>query len=144
MTQSQHHVCPHCDSVNRIPDDRLAVDASCGQCHNPLFDGTAIALDTDRFEQHVERNDIPVIVDFWAEWCGPCKTMTPVFKQAANQLNGKIRFIKVDTDANQHLAGRYQIRGIPTLIIFRQGKELARQSGAMDLGSLTNWILNTI
>ena len=140
MSEALHIVCPHCDAVNRIPADKLDARPKCGKCHQPLFTGAPLALDTARFQRHLERNDIPLLVDFWAEWCGPCKMMAPVFEQAAGQLEPRVRLVKVDTDREQALASSLGIRGIPTLILFRGGREVARTSGATNLQGLLAWV----
>lgn len=140
MSDSQLTVCPQCDTINRVPQDKNTLDAKCGGCHQKLLDGIVIELSEERFQSHVSNTEIPLVIDFWAEWCGPCKAMAPIFVQAARELAGTIRFAKIDTDTYQRLAGQYNIRGIPTLVVFKSGRELARQSGAMDLKSLKQWL----
>jgi thioredoxin 2 len=133
-------VCPHCGGVNRIPDGKPAAEANCGTCHQALFTGHPTAASTEAFDKHVRRNDIPVVVDFWAAWCGPCRAMAPVYEQVAAEVEPAMRFLKVDADSEQGLAQRYNIRGIPTLMVFRGGKPVAQRAGAVDAASLKAWL----
>jgi len=131
--------CPQCDAINRVPADKSAQEAKCGKCHRELFSGMPLELNAERFERHVRYSDIPLLVDFWAAWCGPCKMMAPVFVQAARQLQSRVRLAKVNTEAEQALAARFNSMSIPTLVLFRNGAEQARISGAMDLQRLLAW-----
>lgn len=136
-------VCPHCTAANRVPHSRLisgAVGAVCGKCKQALFAGTPVELSAANFAAHVERSEIPLVVDFWAPWCAPCRAMAPAFAQAAAELEPRVRLGKLNTEEESPLAGRFGIRSIPTLIVFKQGREIARQSGAMDVASLIRWI----
>lgn len=134
-----HIVCPHCDSINRLPAERLAEAPNCGRCHRALFDGMPVELTADRFSRHLERGELPLLVDFWAPWCGPCKMMAPQFQQAARMLEPRVRLAKVNTEAEQGLGARYGIRSIPTMVLFRGGLEVVRQSGAMGAQDIVRW-----
>ncbi|MHB8253715.1 MAG: thioredoxin TrxC [Acidiferrobacter sp.] len=133
-------VCPHCGQKNRVPTERLTQNPQCGVCHNALVPGLPINVDDHSFTQHIAGNELPVLVDFWAPWCGPCKMMAPAFAQAAADLKLQARFLKVNTEEQQGLANRYNIRSIPTLALFKNGQEIARVAGAMDVGRLKGWI----
>jgi thioredoxin 2 len=135
-----HVVCPHCHSVNRVPAERLAENPKCGACKAALFDGRPVELGSSDFRTHIERSDLPVVVDFWAPWCGPCRAMAPVFAQVAGELRGRAQLVKVNTEAEPQLASQFGIRSIPTLVVFRGGRELDRMSGALDAHSLSTWI----
>ena len=140
MTEPRHIVCPNCSAVNRVPREKSASDAKCGKCHKPLFVGHPLPVTAQSFAKQIQANDIPVVVDFWAEWCGPCKAMAPAFERVAAEFEPAIRFLKVDTEAEPALAAQYNIRSIPTLMIFRGGAIAAQQAGAMDTASLRNWL----
>jgi thioredoxin 2 len=140
MSDAVHVVCPECDGVNRLPRSRPAGAARCGKCGARLFQGKPLALDGERFQKHVARTDVPVVVDFWAAWCGPCRAMAPAFERAAQELEPRARFVKVDVEAEPGLAARFGIQGIPALFVFKDGKVLARRSGAMDPTSLRRWV----
>ena len=140
MSESLHIVCPYCDAVNRIPAARLSDGPKCGNCHRHLFSGHPIELGGANFQKHITRSDIPVLVDFWAPWCGPCKMMAPQFEQATSQLEPRLRLAKVNTEAEQMLGAQFGIRSIPTLALFKGGREVARQPGAMGAADIVRWV----
>jgi thioredoxin 2 len=131
--------CPHCDALNRVPPERLGESPRCAACKQALFQGTPVALTRANFNRHVMRGELPLLVDFWAPWCGPCRTMAPHFEAAAQRLEPAVRLAKVDTEAEPELGARFGIRSIPTLLLFRGGRELARQSGAIDSARIVQW-----
>ena len=139
-TEAPHIVCPHCHTTNRVQAAQLASSPDCGSCHRPLFTGAPLELDAASFDKHVGRSHIPVVVDFWAPWCGPCRQMAPAFAQAARDLEPGVRLAKLDTEAHPAIAGRYAIRSIPTMIMFRGGQEVARVSGALGAADIARWV----
>jgi thioredoxin 2 len=140
MSAPVHVVCGACGATNRVPAERLEQQPSCGKCHQPLLDGKPVTLTDADFDRFIERNDLPVVVDFWADWCGPCKMMAPVFAQLAREQRTRFRFAKLDTDANQAVAGRYGIRSIPSLLLFKGGAEADRAVGALDPARFRAWL----
>lgn len=132
--------CASCGTANRVPAVRLGDDPKCGNCKAPLLEGKPVALEAADFDTFLGRNDLPVLVDFWADWCGPCRAMAPAFERAAGELRTRVRFAKLDTERAQDIAGRFGIRSIPTMILFRGGREAARVSGAMDARSISAWL----
>ena len=140
MSESVQVACPACLAPNRVPAARMAEDPKCGKCGAALLDGAPAELNEDQFEPFVQRTELPVLVDFWAPWCGPCRAMAPHFERAAQQLKDRVRLVKVNTEDAPGLAARYNIRAIPTLVLFRNGVEQKRMSGALDTGALTRWV----
>jgi thioredoxin 2 len=140
MSENLHIVCPHCDGINRVPQAKLGAGGQCGSCHKPLFSASPLELNQTRFQRHRAKSDLPLLVDVWAPWCGPCKMMSPVFAEAAQQLEPNMRLLKINSEQQQALSSQLGIRSIPTLLIFKQGKEIARMSGALDLPNLLAWV----
>jgi len=140
MSASRQVVCQHCNGVVAVPAERLGDGPKCPRCHTALFEGHPITLTSANFDQHVAKSGVPVVVDFWAPWCGPCRMMAPAYEQAAAQLEPHVRLAKVDTEQEQGLAARFGIRSIPTLILFRAGREVARQAGALSAADIVRWV----
>ena len=144
MSDAPHIVCPHCHTTNRVQRTDLASAPDCGKCHQSLFTGTPRALDAVSFDRHVGRNQIPVLVDFWAPWCGPCLQMAPAFAQAARELEPQVRLAKLDTEAHQAIGARFAIRSIPTMVLFNGGAEVARVSGSMGAQDIQRWVRSVL
>ena len=132
--------CPTDASLNRVPRAKVDRNPKCGRCHNLLFQGKAVELNAANFNSHALKSDVPIVIDFWAEWCGPCRMMTPNFEKAAPQLEPRVRLGKLDTEAEPAIAQRYGIRGIPSMVMIRKGREVARTSGAMPKSAIVDWV----
>lgn len=140
MVAAAHLIaCPHCAAMNRVPSERLAEAPQCGRCHQSLFTGVPVALGEADFDRHALRSTLPLLVDFWAPWCGPCLQMAPHFERAAAVLEPAMRLAKVDTEASPGLGNRFGIRSIPTMVLLQGGREIARQSGAMQAEAIVRW-----
>ncbi len=137
---SLHIVCPHCETVNRIQAARIDDHPSCGKCKRKLFTASPVVLTESNFDKQITRNDIPVVVDFWAPWCGPCRMMASAYEQAAAEFEPRVRLAKLNTEEAQSVSARFNIQSIPTLAIFKHGQEIARQAGAMHQAQLMQWI----
>lgn len=140
MSERLTIVCEQCDAIVGVPRERLTQQPRCPQCHHALFSGHPIELQEQNFDKHVSRAGVPLVVDFWAPWCGPCRAMAPHFEQVAQRMEPHVRFAKLNSDTAPQISARFGIRGIPTLILFRGGQEIARQSGAMDAATLQRWV----
>ena len=132
--------CPSDASLNRVPRAKLGQNPKCGKCHKPLFQGKAVELNAQNFDAYALKSDLPLVIDFWAEWCGPCRMMTPNFERAATLLEPRVRLAKLDTEAEPAIAQRYGLRGIPSMVMIRKGREITRTSGAMPTSAIVTWV----
>ena len=139
-TPTLHLVCPKCNATNRVPSDKLQAELSCGQCHAALLSAHPDNLGEAAFNAQIAKSDLPVVVDFWAPWCGPCRMMAPAYEKVSQDMQGRARFVKVNTEDEQGSAAKHHIRSIPTLAVFAGGRELARQPGAMSAPDLARWV----
>ncbi len=140
MSENIHLVCNHCQALNRFPEPRFKEDPRCGKCHTPLLTGQVVDLTAATFDRFINKNDLPVVVNFWASWCGHCRNFRPIIEAAAAQLLYQVRLARVESEAEATLTRRFAIKGMPTHILFRSGREVARQSGAMPLAALLQWL----
>ena len=139
MSQSQQVVCPHCNAINRVAVDRIDDGPVCGGCGKSLLDGEPLELTSETFDRHINNSDWPVLVDFWAPWCGPCRMMTPIIHAAAKELKTSMRVAKLNTEEEKEIATRFNLRGVPTLMVFHRGKVVLQRTGGTDLASLLKW-----
>lgn len=144
MNDKVHIVCPHCNAVNRIPTTRLGDHPNCGKCKKPLFTGHPVELTDQNFARFIAKSDLPVVVDFWAEWCGPCKMMAPAFAEASKQLAPNVILAKLNTEVAQQTAAQFGIRSIPSIILFKNGKEASRQAGALNVQQIIQWVSSQV
>ena len=138
--QKMHLVCPHCNATNRVPSDKLQAELNCGKCHAALLQAHPENLGEVAFNAQLAKSDLPLVVDFWAPWCGPCRAMAPAYEKVSHDMHGKARFVKVNTEDEQGLAAKFNIRSIPTLAVFAGGREIARQPGAMSAPDVARWV----
>jgi thioredoxin 2 len=140
MVDVRHLVCPHCATTNRVPANKSPLSARCGGCHRRLFDGHPAAVDAARFEKHCRNNDIAVLVDVWAPWCGPCRTMAPMFERAASALEPEVRLVKLNADEAPEIASQLGVSGVPALLLLRGGRVMARTAGVTDAQRIVAWV----
>jgi thioredoxin 2 len=139
MSENRQIVCGHCRQINRLPAERVVTGARCGSCHQPIFDGHPVEVDEAGFDRHLAQSGAPLLVDVWAPWCGPCRSMAPMFERAAKELEPKVRLLKLNADIAPSVSSRLGISGIPTLLLMQDGREVARTSGAMDTKTIVAW-----